>query len=168
MSCVLFLNSVSKSYVLKLTFSQAVRFAFFSDSLPHRTFLEGRGHLQSPRSCEVNVTVAQLCPTPCDPMDYIYSPWNSPGQNTGVGSQSRLQGTSPTQGSNPGLPHCRTILYQLSHQGSSRILESVAYPFSSRSFWPRNQTGVSCIAGSLPAELPGKPINHSGPEILYE
>ena len=44
----------------------------------------------------------------------LYSPWNSPGQNTGVGSLSLLQGIFPTQGSNPGLPHCRQILYQLS------------------------------------------------------
>ena len=77
----------------------------------------------------------------------LYSPWNSPGQNTGVGSLSFLQGIYPTQGSNPGLPHCRQILYQLSHKGSPRILEWVAYPFSSRSYQPRNQTGVSCIAG---------------------
>ena len=48
----------------------------------------------------------------------LYSPWNSPGQNTGVGSLSLLQGIFPTQGSNPGLPHCRWILYQLSHKGS--------------------------------------------------
>ena len=48
----------------------------------------------------------------------LYSPWNSPGQNTGKGSLSLLQGIFPTQGSNPGLPHCRWILYQLSHQGS--------------------------------------------------
>ena len=99
----------------------------------------------------------------------LYSPWNSPGQNTGVGSFSLLQGISPTQGSNPGLLHCRLILYQLrqgkpknsgvgslsllqgifptqesnqgllhcrqilcclSHKGSPRILEWVAYPFS--------------------------------------
>ena len=40
----------------------------------------------------------------------LYSPWNSPGQNTGVGSLSLLQGIFPTQGSNPGLPHCRWIL----------------------------------------------------------
>ena len=45
-----------------------------------------------------------------------YSPWNSPGQNTGVGSLSLLQGIFPTQVSNRGLPHCRRILYQLSHQ----------------------------------------------------
>ena len=48
----------------------------------------------------------------------LYSSWNSPGQNTGVGSLSLLQRIFPTQGSNPGLPHCRRILYQLSHQGS--------------------------------------------------
>ena len=48
----------------------------------------------------------------------LYSPWNSPGQNTRVGSLSLLQGVFPTQGSNTGLLHCRRILYQLSHKGS--------------------------------------------------
>ena len=47
-----------------------------------------------------------------------YSPWNSPGQNTGVGTLSLLQGIFPTQGSNPSLLYCRQILYQLSHKGS--------------------------------------------------
>ena len=47
-----------------------------------------------------------------------YSPWNSPGHNTGVGSHSLLQGIFPTQGLNPGLSHCRRTLYQLSHKGS--------------------------------------------------
>ena len=47
----------------------------------------------------------------------LYSPWNSPGQNTGVGSSSLLQGIFPTQGWKPSL-HCRQILYQLSHKGS--------------------------------------------------
>ena len=79
----------------------------------------------------------------------LYSPQNSPDQNTGVGSLSLLQGIFPTQGSKPGLPYCRQILYQLSHQGSPRILEWVAYPFSSGSSWPRNHTGVSCIAGGF-------------------
>ena len=50
----------------------------------------------------------------------LYNPWNSPGQNTGMGSFSLLQGIFPTQGSNPGLPHCRWSLYQLSHSGSPR------------------------------------------------
>ena len=45
----------------------------------------------------------------------LYSPWNSPGQNTEVGSCSLLQGIFPTQGSNPGLLCCRRILYQLSY-----------------------------------------------------
>ena len=79
----------------------------------------------------------------------IYSPWNSPGQNTGVGSLSLLQGIFPTQRLNSGLPHCRWILYQLNHKGSPRILEWVVYPFSSRSSQPRNQTRVSCIAGGF-------------------
>ena len=48
----------------------------------------------------------------------LYSPWNSPGRNTGVGSLSLLQGIFPTQGLNTGLPHCRRIRYHLSHQGS--------------------------------------------------
>ena len=77
----------------------------------------------------------------------LYSPWNSPGQNTRVGSLFLLQGIFPTQGSNPGLPHCRQILYQLSHKGSPKTLWWVAYPFCSGSSWPRNRTGVSCIVG---------------------
>ena len=52
----------------------------------------------------------------------LYSPWNSPGQNTGVGSLSFFQGIFPTQVLNPGLPHCRQILYQLSHKGSPFLL----------------------------------------------
>ena len=79
----------------------------------------------------------------------LYSPWNSPGQNTGVGSLSLLQGIFPTQGSNPGVPHCRWILYQLSHKESPRILEWVAYPFSSRSSQSRNRTGIPCIVSEF-------------------
>ena len=86
----------------------------------------------------------------------LYSPWNSPGQNTGVGRLSLLQGIFPTQRSNPGLPHCSQILYRLSHKRSPRILEWVAYPFSSRSSRPRNRTGVSCIAGGFFINWGGK------------
>ena len=73
--------------------------------------------------------------TLCDPIQstglqrvyslYIYSVYslrNSPGQNTGVVSLSLLQRIFPTQGSNPGLPHCRWILYQLSHKGNPNVL----------------------------------------------
>ena len=49
----------------------------------------------------------------------LHRPWNSPGQNTGVGSCSLLQGIFPAQGLDPGLPHCRRILYHLSHPGES-------------------------------------------------
>ena len=76
-------------------------------------------------------------------------PRNSPGQNTGVGSLFLLQGIVPTQRSNPGLLHRGQILYQLSHKGSPRIPEWVAYFFSRGSFWLRNWTGVSCIAGGF-------------------
>ena len=74
---------------------------------------------------------------------------DSPVKNIKVGCHTLLQGFFPTQGSNPDLPHCRWILSHLSHQGSPRILEGVACPFSSRSSQSRNQTQVSCIAGGF-------------------
>ena len=64
----------------------------------------------------MKMKVPQLCPTLCNPVDYTV--WNSPGQNTGVGSHSPLQRIFPTQALNQGLLHCRRILYQLSYQGS--------------------------------------------------
>ena len=79
----------------------------------------------------------------------LHSPWNSAHQNTAMGSHSLLQGIFQTQGLNPGLPHCGQILYQLSHKGSPRILEWVAYHFSGGSARPRNRTGISCIAGGF-------------------
>ena len=74
----------------------------------------------------------------------LYSPWNSPGQNTGVGSLSFSRGSSQLRS-----PDCRWILYQLSHKGSPRILERVAYPFSKWSSRLRSWTRVSCIAGGF-------------------
>ena len=58
----------------------------------------------------------------------LYSPRNSPGQNTGVDSLSLTQGIFPTQGSNPGLLHCRQILYQLSHKGSLEVFHYKTAP----------------------------------------
>ena len=72
------------------------------------------------------------------PLHGLYRSWNSSGQNTGVDSLSLLQGIFPTQGLNPGLPHCRWILYQLSHKGRPRTLEWVAYSFSRGSSQLRN------------------------------
>ena len=69
----------------------------------------------------MKVLVAQLCPTLCDPMDYSPSGFSVHGilqKNTGVGSHFLLWGIFPTQGSNPGLLHCKQILYHPSHQGS--------------------------------------------------
>ena len=62
--------------------------------------------------------VTQSCPTLCDPMDCSLSdlcPWDFPGNSTGVDCHFLLQGIFPTQGSNPGFPHCRQMLYHLSH-----------------------------------------------------
>ena len=64
----------------------------------------------------------------------LHSPWNSPGKNTGVGSLSLLQGIFPTQGLNPGLPHCRRILHQLSHQGRLSHLPVLPLPQAFYSF----------------------------------
>ena len=97
--------------------------------------------------------VTQLCSTLCNTMDHS-TPGSSvrgdfPDKITGVGCLSLLQRIFLTQGLNGGLPPFRQILYQLSHQGSPRILECVAYPFSRGSSQPRNQTGVSCNAGGF-------------------
>ena len=58
-------------------------------------------------------------------LDYVNM--NSPGQNTGVGISSLFQGTFPTQGSNPGILHCRQSLYQWSYQGSPPEYEIISY-----------------------------------------
>ena len=84
----------------------------------------------------------------------LYSPWNFLGQNTGMGSLSLLQGIFPTQGLNSGLLHCRQILYQLSHKGSPRTLEWVAYPFSNSLPDPGIEPRSPALqAAYLPTEL---------------
>ena len=101
----------------------------------------------------MKVKVAQLCQTLWDPMDC-----SLPGSSVRGILQARilewvaipiLQGIFPTQGWNPGLPYCRRILYHLSHQGSLRMLERVAYPFFRGSSWPRNWTRVFYTAGGF-------------------
>ena len=116
------------------------------EGLQVESISNGQSYLYTERK---KAKVTQSCLTYYNPMDYTYSPWNSSGQNTEVGSLSLLQSIFPTQGSNLGLPHGRQTLYQLSHKGSPIILEWVAYAFSSRSSWPCNQTGVSCIASGF-------------------
>ena len=75
------------------------------------------------------VLVAQSCLTLCDPMYWmepagLLCPWDSPGKNTGVGCHFLVQGIFLTQGLNLGLPHCRQILYHLSHR-EAQMLERV-------------------------------------------
>ena len=79
--------------------------------------------------------VLQPCPTLCDPMICSLSGssvhGNSPDKNTGVGCHALLQGIILTQGLTPHLPHCRPILYHLSHQGC---------------IWVIHKTGKICIS----------------------
>ena len=108
------------------------------------------------------VKVAQSCPTLCNPMDY--SPPGSsvpgifPGKTTGMGCHFLLQGNFLTQGLNPGLLHCRQILYRLSHQG-------IRFLKSSNTFFDANVyvcTGVYCTQclenGQRPGRLQHRPL----------
>ena len=85
-----------------------------------------------PGSSVHGILQARILEMKCKSLSCVWtsmrSPRNSPSYNTGVDSLSLLQGIFPTQGSNPGLPRCRQILYQLSHKGSPRILEWVPFP----------------------------------------
>ena len=101
--------------------------------------------------------VAQSCPTLCNPMEY--SPWNSPGQNAGVGSLSLLQGIFPMQRLNPSFPHCsgfftsRATREDQEYWSGSPIPSAVDLPDSGME--PRSPT---LQADSLPTELSGKPL----------
>jgi len=75
---------------------------------------------------------------------------DSPGKSPGVGCHALLQGIFPTQGSNPGLLHCRWILSCLSHQGSPRILEG----------------NLSLLQGIFPAQESNHGLLH-GRRIIY-
>ena len=131
---------------------------------------------------KAKVKVTQSCLTLCDPHG-LYRPWNSPGQDTGVGRHSLLQGIFPTQESNPGLPHCRWILYQLSHKasvpemtGALKTLENqrvtVLGSFHLASGFPSGSDGKesACNAGDAglipasgrsPGEGNGNPLQYS-------
>ena len=97
----------------------------------------------------------------------LYSPWNSPGQNTGVGSLFLLQGIFPNQGSNSGLPHCRQILYQLSHQGSPRLYRK---RFLSVDWWwvstPLHNSGLSQVSTQMSQPWWGSAL--SSPQLSRE
>ena len=101
-------------------------------------------HHQLPKSTQTHVHWVGDAIQTSHPLSSPSPPALNLSQHRGLfSSLSLFQGISPIHGSNWGFPHCRQILYQLSHKGSPRILEWVAYPFSRGSSWPRNQTGVS-------------------------
>ena len=85
----------------------------------------------------------------------LYSPW-TPGQNTGVGSLSLLQGVFPIQGWNPGLPHCRRILHQLSYQRGPFSSHLQSFPGS---FWERISVSPSNRTQNWVWESAHPPVN---------
>ena len=85
----------------------------------------------------------------------LYSPWNSPGQNTRVSSLSLFQGIFPTQGSNPGLLHCRRVLYHLSHKGNPGVWGWLNI---------QNLTNVKCHSNRIKhRDFPDGPVVKSPP-----
>ena len=108
--------------------------------------------------CNLQVLVAHLCPTLCDPMDY--SPpgssvhGDSSGKNTGVGCHSLLQGIFLTQESNPGLPHCRQLLDCLSQQGSRNLQNQIYFETRKPSLCriPSFHLWTPWVAGWLPPQ----------------
>ena len=99
---------------------------------------------------ESEVKVPQSCPTLWS--HGLYSPWNSPGQKIEVGSLSLLQRIFPTQGSNPGLSHCRQIIYQLSQKGSSKLS-------------PRGCGGGGLVVKSCPTDCDPMDYNLPGSSV---
>ena len=136
---LLFLIYQSKNLFTVLTWEriwQHLFYSFYSDTLlimyewDNDSFKNPASHIKYTstkklRNNNMLSLVSQLCPTLCNtedcspPDSFVHG--NSPGKNTGVDCHAFLQGIFPTQGSNPGLLHCRYILYRLSHQGSPKI-----------------------------------------------
>ena len=106
--------------------------------------------------------------------------WNSPGKNSGVDCHSLLQGIFPTQGSNPGVLHCRQILYCLNHQGSPlnlqlplrslrRLVKTVTVSLHFQNFWTGRSGLVPriCISNKFPSNFdPVVPSLHFESTIL--
>ena len=87
---------------------------------PRRPYVSEKSRSVSHSDMSGSLRLHRLQPT------RLFCPWNSPDKNTGVGSHSLLQGIFLTQGSDPGLPRCRQILYCLSHQGSPAAAAAAA------------------------------------------
>ena len=87
-------------------------------------------------------------------------PRDSPGKNTGMGCHALHQGIFSTEGLNPGLPHCRQILYRLSHQGYARTTY-LQWPRNTY-FHPRSLSGVPSAYSLTPPGMPQKQTDSSG------
>ena len=109
---------------------------------------------------KVKVSVTQSCPTLCDSVDC--SQWKSPRKNTGVGCRSLLQGIFLTQGSIPGLLHCREILHHLSHQGNPYIV-SLLSAILTISLHSVAQGGGVFPGLSTQRRVPGPSLSHLSP-----
>ena len=119
-------------------------------------------YICSRESCSVESFMkSESCLVVADPLrpHGLYSPWNSPGQNTGVGSLSLLQWIFPTQGSNPGLLYCRRILYQLSHKGSPQNVVELSTQLSSVQLLSRVQF-CDPMDARFPCPSPTSRIEH--------
>ena len=110
----------------------------------------------------IYIYLCSVCPTLWP--HGLYSPWTSPGQNTGVASLSILQRIFPTQGSNPRLPQCMQILYQLSYEGSPLLAAHGPYsPWNS----PGQNTGVASLS-LLQGILPTQELNPGSPTLQVD
>ena len=105
------------------------------------------------------VLSTQACPTLCEPLACratgSFVRRDSPGKNTGVGCHALFSGIFPTQGSNPGLPHCRHILYHLSHHGSLDATKTSLFILSFRSPHHENLTGHLVLKTSQEGKCSG-------------
>ena len=114
-----------------------------------------------------SVVSYSLRPVDCSPPGSSVHGDSSGKNSGGVGCHALLQGIFPTQGLNPGLLHRRQILDSLSHQGSPRVLEWVAYPFSRGSFPPGNWTRISYIADGFFTSWATKEALHLGISSVF-
>ena len=98
----------------------------------------------------------------------LLCPRNSPGKNTGVGCHSLFQGIFTTQGSNPGLLHCRQILYCLSHQGSPRSLPRALYVLETQETLEFQRNVCLCESGELRTLSPERQGQTTVGSLVYE
>ena len=107
------------------------------------------------RSLTSSLVLSQFSMPLCDPIDSrLLCSWASPGKNTGAGCHALLPGIFPTQGSNPGLLHCRQILYRLSHQGRCNFISTLHFASHAQMLVTELEQLLSLTPHWTRAELP--------------